>query len=125
AELTETFEERLRVVYDIERADFCVPALTMQPLVENAVKHGVVKRPKGGTVTISTREWADFYEITIADNGVGFDINEPQVDPDTHIGIQNVRDRLWSMCGGTLSIKSEVGKGTEASIKIPKGEADA
>ncbi|MEG2345467.1 MAG: histidine kinase [Anaerovoracaceae bacterium] len=119
------FEERLHVVYDIERADFCVPSLTMQPLVENAVKHGVVKRKNGGTVTISTRERESCYEIIITDDGVGFDINEPQTDPDTHIGIQNVRDRLWSMCGGTLDIKSEVGKGTAATIKIPKGDADS
>ncbi|MEG1084417.1 MAG: histidine kinase, partial [Hydrogenoanaerobacterium sp.] len=119
------FEERLRVVYDIKRADFCVPSLTIQPLVENAVKHGVVKRKNGGTVTISTRERESCYEIIIADDGVGFDINEPQTDPDTHIGIQNVRDRLWSMCGGTLDIKSEVGKGTAATIKMPKGDTDS
>ncbi|MEG2105168.1 MAG: ATP-binding protein, partial [Oscillospiraceae bacterium] len=117
------FEERLRVVYDIERADFCVPSLTMQPLVENAVKHGVVKRKNGGTVTISTREREDCYKIIITDDGVGFDINKPQADADTHIGIQNVRDRLWSMCGGTLAIESEIGKGTTATIKIPKGDA--
>ncbi|MEG0272320.1 MAG: histidine kinase [Hydrogenoanaerobacterium sp.] len=119
------FEERLRIVYDIKRADFCVPSLTIQPLVENAVKHGIVKRKNGGTVTISTRERESCYEIIIADDGVGFDINEPQTDPDTHIGIQNVRDRLWSMCGGTLDIKSEVGKGTAATIKMPKGDTDS
>ncbi|MEG1578670.1 MAG: histidine kinase [Oscillospiraceae bacterium] len=118
------FEERLRVVYDIERADFCVPSLTIQPLVENAVKHGIIKRKNGGTVTISTREREDCYEIIIADDGVGFDPSMPQADPDTHIGIQNVRDRLWSMCKGTLDIKSEVGKGTAATIKIPKKAAD-
>ncbi|MEG0050347.1 MAG: histidine kinase [Clostridia bacterium] len=119
------FEERLRVVYDIERVDFCVPSLTMQPLVENAVKHGAVKRKNGGTVTIFTRKREDCYEITITDDGVGFDINEPHTDHNAHIGIQNVRDRLWSMCGGTLDIKSEVGKGTAATIKIPKGDADS
>ncbi|MEG0340133.1 MAG: histidine kinase [Oscillospiraceae bacterium] len=116
------FEERLNIVYDIANIDFRVPALTIQPIVENAVKHGVVKRKNGGTVTISTRKQECYYEIIITDDGVGFDINEPQPDPNTHIGIQNVRDRLWSMCKGTLDIKSEEGKGTEASIKIPKGD---
>ncbi|MEG2620449.1 MAG: ATP-binding protein [Oscillospiraceae bacterium] len=97
----------------------------MQPLVENAVKHGVTKKRGGGTVTIATRERDDCYEITITDNGVGFDPSVPLDAPDTHIGIQNVQGRLWSMCGGTLAIESEIGKGTAATIKIPKGDADA
>lgn len=119
------FEEKLHIVYDIETTDFRIPALTMQPLVENAVKHGVLKRKNGGTVTISTRKQESCYEIIITDDGVGFDINEPQTDHDTHIGIQNVCDRLWSMCGGTLAIESEIGKGTAATIKIPKGGVDS
>ncbi|MEG7531606.1 MAG: histidine kinase, partial [Hungatella sp.] len=48
------FEEKLGVVYDIKTKDFCIPSLTIQPLVENAVKHGVLKRKKGGTITIAT-----------------------------------------------------------------------
>ncbi|MEG1577324.1 MAG: histidine kinase [Oscillospiraceae bacterium] len=119
------FEERLRVVYDIEMADFCIPALTLQPLVENAVKHGIVKRKNGGTVTISTRERASCYEIIVTDDGVGFDPSVPPDASNSHIGIQNVCDRLWSMCRGTLAIESEIGKGTAATIKIPKGDADA
>ncbi|MEG2502892.1 MAG: ATP-binding protein, partial [Anaerovoracaceae bacterium] len=94
---------------------------TIQPLVENAVKHGVTRKKSGGTVTLSTRELEDCYEIIIADDGVGFDVNEPLTDPDTHVGIENVRCRLWSICRGTLNIKSTVGDGTTAIIKIPRG----
>ncbi|MEG0688837.1 MAG: ATP-binding protein, partial [Hungatella sp.] len=94
---------------------------TIQPLVENAVKHGVLKRKKGGTITIATAETATFYKITIADDGIGFDTSKPMSVPDSHIGIANVRDRLWAMCEGTLTIESEIGRGTTATIKIPKG----
>ncbi|MEG1136787.1 MAG: ATP-binding protein, partial [Anaerovoracaceae bacterium] len=91
------------------------------PIVENAVKHGVTRKKSGGTVTLSTRELEDCYEIIIADDGVGFDVNEPLTDPYTHVGIENVRCRLWSICRGTLNIKSTVGDGTTAIIKIPRG----
>ncbi|MEG0340148.1 MAG: histidine kinase [Oscillospiraceae bacterium] len=117
------FEERLNIVYDIANVDFRVPALTIQPIVENAVKHGVTRKKLGGIVNISTKERDDCYEIIIADDGVGFDVNAPQTDPDTHVGIENVRSRLWSICRGTLDIKSTVGEGTTAIIKIPKGKA--
>lgn len=117
------FEEKLHVVYQIETKDFCIPSLTVQPLVENAVKHGVLKRKEGGTITITATETADCYEITITDNGIGFDCSKPLSAPDIHIGIENVRDRLRSMCGGTLSVESEIGRGTTATIKMPKGYA--
>lgn len=116
------FEEKLCVVYHIKTKGFCIPSLTMQPLVENAVKHGVLKRKKGGTVTIATSEGADYYEVIITDDGVGFDPGKLQSDDKIHIGIENVRNRLWSMCGGTLTIESEANLGTTAIIKIPKGD---
>ncbi|MEG2959505.1 MAG: sensor histidine kinase, partial [Oscillospiraceae bacterium] len=62
------------------------------------------------------------YEITITDNGVGFDPEKPLSEIDTHIGIENVRDRLWSLCEGTLTIESNVGAGTVAIISLPKGK---
>lgn len=115
------FEEKLNIAYDIAVSGFRIPALTMQPIVENSVKHGVTKQKKGGTVTIATREHDNCYEISIADNGVGFDPSKPLSDTDRHIGIKNVRDRLWSLCGGTLAIESKIGAGTVATIKLPKG----
>lgn len=115
-------EERLNVIYHIDTMGFCVPAFTMQPLVENAIKHGVLKRKKGGVVTISTRETAGDYEITIVDDGVGYHPSQSVPESDTHIGIENVRDRLLSMCQGTLTIESKIGRGTRATIQIPKGD---
>lgn len=114
------FNEKLNIVYDIQTEDFHLPSLTMQPIAENAVKHGAMKRPTGGTVTIATQEQTDCYEIIITDDGVGFDPAEPLEEPDAHIGIQNVRSRLWSMCGGTLTITSKINDGTVAIIQIPK-----
>lgn len=114
------FEDELMVEYDIRASDFKVPPLTVQPLVENAVKHGVCKKPGGGTVKLATYEFDTFYEIVVSDDGVGFD---PSVKPDDgreHVGISNVRQRLWSMCAATLTIDSEPGKGTTMTIRLPK-----
>ncbi|MGN0470662.1 MAG: sensor histidine kinase [Acutalibacteraceae bacterium] len=114
------FEDELEIVYDIQANDFLIPALTVQPLVENAVKHGLGDSDNGGTVKISSRELEDCFEIEITDNGVGFDTENIMNDGEFHIGIENVRNRLELSCGGTLTINSAVGKGTTAIIKIPK-----
>lgn len=112
--------------YDIETKAFLLPPLTLQPIVENAVRHGIRETRDGkGTVTIATREYDDRIEVVVTDDGKGFDT---QKDPDTgkpHIGIENVRYRLRDMCGGTLTIKSEIGQGTVAVISVPKRELDA
>ena len=114
------FDEELRVRYEIEADDFLLPQLTLQPLVENAVKHGVSKRPGGGTVTIRSRELPRFYEIAVVDDGVGFSPDRPQQDDRTHIGIANVRSRLWEMSRAELRIVSAPGRGTTATIRVPK-----
>lgn len=120
------FGEDLDINYDIETKAFLLPPLTLQPIVENAVRHGIRETRDGkGTVTIATREYDDRIEVVVTDDGKGFDT---QKDPDTgkpHIGIENVRYRLRDMCGGTLTIKSEIGQGTVAVISVPKGELDA
>lgn len=117
------FPNKLHIVYDTQATLFRLPTLTLQPIVENAVRYGVTKRPEGGTVTIATRETDRAYIITVSDDGIGFDPELPHDDGRTHIGINNVRDRLMSMCGGTITILSEPGIGTVATIEIPKGEA--
>lgn len=115
------FEERLQVEFDIQAGGFLIPALSLQPIVENAIKHGVTKREEGGKVVIRIQEDADCFFIIVEDNGVGFDISKLKDDGQTHIGIQNVRHRLKSICGGTLVIQSTIGIGTTATISIPKG----
>ncbi|MGN0637525.1 MAG: sensor histidine kinase [Huintestinicola sp.] len=118
------FKNKLEIVWDIETDSFMLPALTVQPLVENAVKHGICGSEKGGTVRISARELADCFEVEISDNGTGFDPAEEKCDGKTHLGIDNVRNRLWKMSRATLEITSEPGKGTDAVIRIPKDNTD-
>ena len=116
------FGQKLQVEYDIRVKDFQVPALSVQPIVENAVKHGVCARETGGVIVISTRESKEFYSITVRDNGIGFRAEDPADyhDGKLHIGIQNVRSRLKTMVDGRLDIQSSPGTGTVATIQIPK-----
>ncbi|WP_405355405.1 sensor histidine kinase, partial [Ruminococcus sp.] len=115
------FGDDLNIVYDIGVTDFKILSLTVQPLVENAVKHGVGMKEDGGTVTISTREYDDRYEVVVSDDGVGFDTTKPNPDTSrTHLGIENIKERISTMCNGEVTIDSEVGKGTVSTIKIYK-----
>ena len=117
------FEDKLTVRYDIQCVAFSLPPLTLEPIVENAVRHGVRGNSDGrGDVIIATRECPGHYEITVTDTGPGFDPEKLPKDPGrSHIGLRNVRERLSRMCGGTLNIASEPGKGTCVTITIPKG----
>ena len=111
----------LQVDYSIEDGGFCLPALTVQPLVENAIRHGVRKRDPG-VVSIAARRETDAHLITVRDNGVGFDVSAANEAGNDHIGIRNVRDRLEKLCGGTLRLDSRIGEGTVAEIRIPVRE---
>ena len=115
------FEDTLEVEFDIKCDNFSLPVLTVQPIVENAVKHGTSKKRGGGKVVIATCEDEDNYIISVSDTGCGFDSSVSKNDGKSHVGIENVRQRLLNMCGGSLTIKSEVGVGTLATITIPKG----
>lgn len=111
----------MTVKYDIQTKEFLLPALTVQPLVENAIKHGLMGLEEGGTVTVTSYENDTHYCVKVEDDGIGFDIDGVQ-DDKKHIGIRNVRERLRLMCGGSLTIESQKGKGTTALIQIPKEE---
>lgn len=115
------YEEALEVAYDIKVSGFLLPPLTIEPLVENAVNHGIGVLPSGGCVTISTQELPEYYEVRVADNGAGFDPDVIPADGHAHVGISAVRSRLHILCGGTLDIRSAPGQGTAAIIHIPKG----
>ena len=114
------FEERLHVVFATHTTDFCIPALTLQPLVENAVRHGIMQREEGGVIFIGTVEYEDKVEIIVEDNGVGFDTGTLRDDDEAHIGISNTRKRLELICQGTLTVYSCPGKGTKVTICLPK-----
>ena len=109
----------IHVDYRIEDDSFEVPALTIQPLVENAIRHGVRSR-KDGKVVVSTFREASAHLITIKDNGVGFDPNQPKAwEKGAHIGLENVKSRIEEMCCGTVVVKSKPGEGTAVTIRIP------
>lgn len=116
------YEDALRIEYDITCTDFYLPTLALQPIAENAVRHGARGKRGVGTVKLATREYPEHYEIIVTDDGPGFDPEAPALADDgrDHIGITNVRDRLEQMSGGTLRIQSEPGKGTVVTIEIPK-----
>lgn len=111
------FGDALEILYDIETVDFHVPVLSVQPIVENAIKHGIRRK---GIVLIRSQEFTDAYEIAVIDDGVGFDRSKKKEDGRSHIGIESVQDRLDSLCGGTLTFSDTPGGGTTATIRIPK-----
>ena len=127
------FEERLQVATDIRAKSFLVPPLSVQPLVENAVKHGICTRVEGGTVTIRSREEADAYVVEVEDDGVGFDPEELEQRQAwggaehkyTHIGLANIRFRVEELAGGSLAVASQPGKGTLVTVRFPKTEGMA
>lgn len=112
------FGEGILFETDIQVMDFMLPPLALQPLVENAIKHGFSIKNYCGTILLKT--WQDDKQIYISvrDDGVGFNIDE--AEKIESIGLQNVRFRLKHLTGGTLQIESAVGKGTIATITIPK-----
>lgn len=122
--------DKLRVVYDLKEKDFEIPVLTLQPIVENAVKHGVGNKKGGGTVTISTSSDDDNTIIRVRDDGVGISaksIDELPLSYDgkSHVGLTNVKERIEIITGGSLEFYSEEGKGTVVTIKIPRDFKEA
>ena len=105
--------------FEMNSDDFHIPALTVQPIVENAIKHGLMKLQKGGTIRVVTYETDTEYCISVEDDGVGFDTNA-LLDDRKHVGLRNIRERLKVMVNGTLEIESTVGVGTKVVVKIPK-----
>ena len=112
------YGERLNIEYDIECDDFLVPPLSVQPLVENAVRHGIGTREHGGTVTISAHKVGDNAVIEIKDDGSGTSNITDKQQTRKGIGVENVRRRLRSMSDGELEIISNE-NGTTARITVP------
>ena len=114
------FNERINVIYEISTSDFNVPPLSVQPIVENAIKHGILKKIEGGEVRIKSYETLDSYVVEVIDDGIGFDLESVNTDGKEHIGIDNIRHRLSTMCNGKLEISSEKGKGTKVVLTFSK-----
>ena len=132
------YKDAFDVEFDTPELGFELPPLSVQPLVENALKHGVLKSDKDhNTISIKAHETEDAFEISVTDDGPGIpadpereaadlsaqDVStllpKPQGDG-THVGLQNIKERLRLNCDGQLLISSEPGKGTTVTIRIPK-----
>ena len=109
----------MNIEYEVEATEFVLPALSVQPLVENAIKHGLMRLETGGTVVIRSFETPTHFCVEVKDDGVGFDTDAP-IDEKKHVGLRNIRGRLKAMVDGDLILESKPGVGTKAVIMIPK-----
>ena len=109
----------MNIEYHVEATEFVLPALSVQPLVENAIKHGLMRLETGGTVKIHSYETPTHFCVAVTDDGVGFDTDVP-IDEKKHVGLRNIRGRLKAMVDGELILESKTGVGTKAVIMIPR-----
>ena len=114
------FGDRIKVIYDIKVSDFYVPPLCIQPIVENSIKHGILKKIEGGCVIIGTYETKDAYIVEVRDDGVGFNKDEIGFKENKHFGLNNIEYRINTMCHGKIEVESEVNKGTRTIITFYK-----
>jgi two-component system, LytTR family, sensor kinase len=117
------FSDRLRPEFDIEDSllSAATPSFALQHLVENAIRHGVAKRPDAGRLVIAARRDGDALEISVTDDGVGVDT--ALVMPQGH-GVENTRERLRALYGerATLDIARRAEGGTIATLRTPYRE---
>lgn len=102
---------------DLDIKNFDIPPLTLQPIVENALLHGLRRTGHHGTLKLKSHTADDAIYITITDDGLGFDTSV--LAKTKSIGLKNLTRRIEMMVAGTVSIQSELGKGTTAVITIP------
>lgn len=116
------FGDQIRFVTQIHVDNFMLPPLVLQPIVENAIKHGLTPKPTGGTVRLRTWATKDEVWIEIRDDGVGFNTNA--ISSERSVGLKNVRFRLENLMHGKMNINSKPGRGTVVTITIPREETD-
>ena len=112
------YGEKLTVEYDIQYTSFRCPPLTLQPLVENAIKHGVGSGVGPEHIRVCVVADGADAVITVEDDGPG--LGTEDTSDSAHIGLQNVTDRLSLMCGGTLDIRNASARGTVVTVRIPR-----
>lgn len=123
--------EKLSVTEEI-KADlghYRIPSLTIQPLIENAIKHGLQPKPEGGSIFLKVTDYDQAIEISVTDDGVGMDLNthNPLEHPVSEsIGLINVHERLFGQYGGNygLELASQPGHGTTVTLRLPKRTSD-
>lgn len=120
--------ERLRMLYEVIDEDFLIPVLTIQPIVENAIVHGINPLVEGGTVKVSLRRLGPVFEVSVEDNGVGFtpgaedggEYFAPDAPDGTgSVGLSNIRERLEKHRGCSMRVESAPGRGTRVVLNFP------
>lgn len=111
--------DRLRMEYDIRGTDFLVPPLSVQPLVENAVKHGFGTGDGPVTIRLTSEETPEGWTVLMEDDGVGFRPEAALTEENRRVGLRSVTERLRLTCGGALTVESAPGEGTRARITLP------
>ena len=111
------FGDKINVSFDVEEDSFLLPPLTIQMLVENAIKHGITARYEGGSVSVRIWQEGNAYKIEVADDGVGFDPDN--IDDADHVGLRSVKNRLQYYVSGEMVIQSTLGVGTTITLTIP------
>src|SRR5699024_2986260 len=111
-----------------EGLDFQIPPLSIQPLVENAVEHGVLKRMEGGKICIRITRHLNHYQIAVIDNGIGMGRERAEQLLKEHpsvasgVGVANTHHRLKRLYGKGLTIESKIGQGTTVRFEIPRDQ---
>ncbi|WP_407383525.1 histidine kinase [Ruminococcus sp.] len=121
------FGDKLKVAYDIRAKDFLISPLSIQPLVENSIRHGIYERGKqGGTVTVTSTETDEHWIVSVKDDGVGFDrdkmFESMKSGSSNSSGLKNLIFRLNKVMNAYVDVKSKINEGTEITVTIPKGE---
>lgn len=123
------YENRLHVKWQVATTDAFILPLTIQPLVDNAIRHSIIKKPEGGTLTIIIREQPTTLHVTIQDDGIGMDqtfadqLLTRNFSSQHGIGLINTNMRLTKKYGEGLQITSALHQGTTITFKLPKNKA--
>lgn len=121
------YSDKLNYLFEVDdRIECDVPHLILQPIVENAVRHGILESRAGGTVKISAKNSDEYVLLCVEDDGIG--IKEENIPlllknelENVGIGLYNVQKRMLALYGHGVEVKSELGKGTSICLKIPRG----
>lgn len=124
----ERFGDRLNIEYNIdENIDIKIPSLVIQPIVENAMRHGILSKIDGGNIKLSIYKDGEEVIIKVKDDGVGIESNRlanllDGKDEKAGVGVKNINSRLIKSYGSGLNIVSNLNQGTEIIIRVPLGD---